>query len=66
MVIINLKLVNMVIPFIKMDNSFHLMDNLMELIIIDIIVVIIIGIIVGIIIISLVSLPLLDNFQLLC
>lgn len=60
MVIINLELVNMVIPFIKVDNSFHLMDNLMELIIMDMVVVM------GIIIISLVSLPLQGNFQLLC
>lgn len=62
MVIINLKLANMAILFIKGDNSFHLMDNLKELIIIDIVVVVVIGII----IISLVSLPLQDNFQLLC
>lgn len=51
MVIINLELVNMAIPFIKVDNSFHLMDNLMELIAMDMVVVM------GIIIISLVSLP---------
>lgn len=60
MVIISLELVNMAIPFIKVDNSFHLMDNLMELIMMDM------AIVMGIIIISLVSLPLQGNFQLLC